>query len=53
MRNTLSLLAIAAVASWGAINLGCAPGEAPPASTSSSVAVPAATQIAFNVEGMH
>ncbi len=53
MRNTISLLAIALMATWGAINLGCAPAEAPPESTStSSSTTPAATQVAFDVEGM-
>ena len=53
MRNRLSLLAIASVATWGAMNLGCAPAEAPPAQSSSSAVAPGATQVAFNVEGMH
>ena len=53
MRNTLSALAIALVATWGAINLGCAPAESPPADSSSSTSsAPAATQVAFNVGGM-
>ena len=54
MRNTLSLLAIALVATWGAINLGCAPAESPPsASGGSATTTLAAGQVAFNVEGMH
>lgn len=52
MRNTISLLAIALVATWGVINLGCAPAETPPESSSSSSTAPATTQVAFNVEGM-
>ncbi len=55
MRNTLSLLAIALVATWGAINLGCAPAESPPAtdsSSTSSASTVVANQVAFKVEGM-
>lgn len=53
MRNTLSVLAIALVATWGAINLGCAPAESPPAASSdSSSSAPATTPVVFKVEGM-
>lgn len=51
MRNTLSLLAIALVATWGVLNLGCAPAESPPSAESSSTA-PATNQVSFSVEGM-
>ena len=53
MRKTLSVLAIALVATWGTINLGCAPSESPSnVSNDSTSSAPATTPVVFKVEGM-
>ena len=49
MRNTLSVLAIALVATWGTINLGCAPSESPSnVSNGSTSSAPATTPVAVS-----